>query len=343
VRAALIGFGSIGKRHARCLAQKFEELAIIDVDPPAREAAKSQFPKAHVLSSLTELWRLNWPWQEVLVVIATWGPSHYELFRECAEQGVRRILCEKPLAGSLYEGWRMVVEAGELGITLGVNHTLRFLGVDRGVKKLAQQHSLGPPHSVVVHGGASGLVTNGIHFIDLAMSVIGASPVSVVSTAAGEAINPRSPGLLFFGGSAVWTFPAGEEAVVSLHNRSSIYPTATLYYRDGAIYLHDRTMAVVLGRSGGPLPPDLPVTRTAPVGERLYEGPVPGVLDSMEEAFLRHYDEVAAGRLESFSPGDAYRALEACLGALIAAECGQRIRLPIDPQSEWGRRRWPVS
>src|SRR5690606_17571991 len=262
VRAALIGFGSIGKRHARCLAQKFEELAIIDVDPPAREAAKSQFPQAHVLSSLTELWRLNWPWQEVLVVIATWGPSHYELFRECAEQGVRRILCEKPLAGSLYEGWRMVVEAGELGTTLGANHTLRLLGVDRGVKKLAQPHSLGPPHSVVVHGGASGLVPDGIHVIHLAISAIGAPLVSVVSTAAGEAINPRSPGLLFFGGSAVWTFPAGEEAVVSLHNRSSIYPTATLYYRDGAIYLHDRTMSVVLGRSGVPLQPHLPMPRT---------------------------------------------------------------------------------
>lgn len=343
MRVALIGFGSIGKRHARCLAQKFEELAIVDVDPLAREAAKTQFPKAHVLSSLTELWRLNWPWQEVLVVIATWGPSHYELFCECAGRGVGRILCEKPLAGSLLEGWRMVVEAKERGITLGVNHTLRFLGVDRGLKTLAQQYSLGPVHSVVVHGGASGLVTNGIHFIDLAMSVIGASPASVVSTAAGEAINPRSPGLLFFGGSAVWTFPAGEEAVLSLHNRSSIYPTATLYYRDGAIYLHDRTMAVVLGRSGGPLPPHLPVTRTAPAGERLYQGPVPGVLGSMEEAFLRHYDEVAAGRLESFSPEDAYRALEACLGALIAAQRGERIRFPIDPQSEWGRRRWPIS
>lgn len=343
MRAVLIGYGSIGKRHARCLSQRFRPLVIVDVNPQARQAAGIEFPDALVLPSLTELWRLDWPWDDVLVVIATWGPSHYEMFRECAQQGVRHIVCEKPLAASLFEGWQMLLEAKQRGITLGVNHTLRFLGVDLGVKRLAEAYSLGPAWSVVIHGGASGLVTNGIHFIDLAISVLESAPASVVSTAAGEAINPRSPELLFFGGSAVWTFAGGEEAVLSLHNRSSVFPTATIYYRDGVIYLHDRTHAVVLSRDPSSLSPTLPVTRTAPVAETLYKGPVPGVLGSMEEAFLRHYDEVAAGHLKTFPVDDAYRALEACLGALVASKSQERVVFPLDPESEWGRRRWPVS
>lgn len=341
--AALIGYGSVGQRHAACLAQSFSPLAIIDQNPDAREAARARFPRAAVLASTEDLWRMGWEWEKTLVVIATWGPSHYRIFHECVLRGVRQVVCEKPMADSLYDGWRMLRVAGEAGVTLGINHTLRFLGVECGLRRLIAQHGLGPPQSAVVHGGASGLVTNGIHFVDLVLSLYEAAPQSVISTAAGEAVNPRSPNLRFYRGTAVWTFPDGREAVISFSNRSSVYPTATFYFRHGVIHLHDRTTAIVLRRDPATVAAGAPLTRTGPAGERLYEGPVPGVLASMEEAFQRHYDEVCSGRLSTFSPEAAYRALEACIGALLAGERRGPVALPIDPESEDGRRRWPIS
>lgn len=341
--AALIGYGSVGQRHAACLARTFSSLAIVDQNRHAREAARARFPGAEVLTSTEELWRLGWDWKRALVVIATWGPTHYRIFRECADRGVRSIVCEKPMADSLFDGWRMLREAGEAGVTLGINHTLRFLGVDAGLKRLIAEHGLGPPQSAVVHGGASGLVTNGIHFIDLILALFEATPESVISTALGEAVNPRSPDLRFFRGTAVWTFPDGREAVISFSNRSSVYPTATLYFRHAVVHLHDRTRAEVLRRELGSVMEGAPLTRTGPAGERLYAGPVPGVLGSMEEAFQRHYDEVLSGQLSTFPPEAAYRALEACAGALLAGERRGPVAFPIDPESEDGRRRWPIS
>lgn len=343
MHAALIGYGSVGHRHAQCLAHRFTSLAIIDQNPHAREVAKAHFPQALVLPETADLWRLDWAWDQVLVVIATWGPSHYRIFRECTAHGVRRVVCEKPLADSLYEGWLMLQQAKEMDVTLGVNHTLRFLGVDAGLQSLIDEHGLGAPQAAVIHGGASGLVTNGIHFVDLALSLFGAAPETVVSTAVGEAINPRSPTLKFYGGTAVWTFRDGREVVISFSNRSSVFPIATFYFQNTLIHLHNRTFAEVYSRDAESIEKSTQITRTGPATERLYSGPVPGVLGSMEDAFQRHYDEVASGGLRTFQAEEAYRALEACIGALIASERGEPVSLPIDPQSEDGRRRWAVS
>lgn len=341
--AAVIGYGSVGRRHAACLARRFSPLAIVDQNPHARQAAKEHFPRASVLESTADLWRLDWPWDRSLVVIATWGPSHGALFREAIARGVRRFVCEKPLADSLYDGWRMLQEAEQTGAVLGVNHTLRYLGVESGLQRLIDTYQLGAPQSAVVHGGACGLVTNGIHYIDLILALFDAAPQRVISTARGEAINPRSPRLRFYGGSAVWSFPDGREAVISFSNRSSVYPTATFYFQHGVIHLHDRTRVEVRSREVGSVEEGAPLTRTGPAGELLYSGAVPGVLASTEEAFIRHYDEVVSGRLQTFFPDAAYRALEACVGALLAGERSGPVAFPINPESEDGRRRWPIS
>ena len=271
------------------------------------------------------------------------GPAITRSLGNAAAQGVRYVVCEKPLADSLYDGWRMLRVAEEARMALGVNHTLRFLGVDAGIQELAGEYALGEPRSAVIHGGASGLVTNGIHFVDLAMAVFKDTPISVVSTAVGESINPRSPELKFYGGTAVWSFRGQREVVISFSNQSSVFPTATFYYRDGVIHLHNRTHAAVLSRDAGSLAPNAPVTRTGPATHTLYQGPVPGILDSIESAFVRHYDEIVAGDLGTFRAEDAYRALEACIAALIASERGERVSLPLDPESEYARRRWGVS
>lgn len=343
MRAVLIGFGSVGCRHAEVLSRRVSSLAIVDPLPRARASAQARYPRAVVLPALDHLWQLPWDWRDVFVVIATWGPSHYDVFIDCVEHGVRYIVCEKPLAHSLYAAHRMVEWAEAKDVSLGVNHVQRYLGVDTGLRLLSERYDLGEPQSIVVHGGASCLVTNGIHFVDLAISLLGGQPLRVVSTAYGEAMNPRSKSLLFYGGTAVWSFAAGREAVITLSNRSSVFPTFTVYYLSAVIHLCDFRRVVVLRRDPSEMSPDLPVTRTGKATEVLYDGPVPGAPSSVADAFDRLYGEVLERRPVTFRPRQAYEALQACIGALLAAENRFAVDLPIVPQSLAGRRAFSIS
>ena len=78
--------------------------------------------------TLEELDKARFPWDSSVSVIATWGPSHSSLFHSLVDRGVKHILCEKPLASSMEGALEMVRRSKEEGITLAVNHYIRYSG-----------------------------------------------------------------------------------------------------------------------------------------------------------------------------------------------------------------------
>ena len=230
----VIGYGSIGRRHAQTLARRCSSLAIVNRRPEVRARASAEHPDAWVSADLESLDERGFPWHDAMAVIATWGPSHAAFFHALADRGVRRILCEKPMADSVAAAGEMLERARRDGIVLGVNQVLRHTGLVPALRALAARHGVGEPVQIVVRGGASCLVTNGVHWVDVAIQLFGEAPERVVSTAAGAPINPRDAALRYYGGTAVWSFTRGREAVLSLSNQSSVFPTVTIYYRDAA-------------------------------------------------------------------------------------------------------------
>jgi predicted dehydrogenase len=341
--ALLLGYGSIGRRHAHVLQEICASCAIIDTKEAARQQAARDCPGVRVAERLEDLDGDGFSWETSLAVIATWGPSHAEIFHKLVDRGVRRILCEKPLASSVADAAAMVHRARKEGVVLGVHHFIRYTGLAQALQAFALQHQLGEPVSVVVEGGAACLVTNGLHWIDFASSLFGAVPQRVVSTAQGQAINPRSPDLMLYGGTAIWSFETGQEAVISFSNRSSIALKTRIYYRDALVETDSDVGVVTIRRRDRAAVERFPaVTRTGPPVETLVEGMLPGV---------RTFDEGLRIALEEVSAGDASRspatagldAVSACIGALIAARERRAIDLPIDVRSGPGQERWPIS
>jgi predicted dehydrogenase len=336
--AVLIGFGSIGRRHAPLLVSRSSRLAIVDSRADALDAARREQPEATLAQDLADLDGLGWPWAETVAVIATWGPSHAEVFGRLVEHGVRRVLCEKPLASSLSDAQGMVGLARRRDVALGVNMQRRHAGIAAGLRRLSAQHALGEPVSVIVHGGARCLVTNGIHYIDFASELFGVPPSSVVSDARGDAINPRSPDLRYYEGTGSWMFPTGARAAMTFSNRSSVTAPLLIYYRDAIAVLPDSNRVTIERRDAAATT----VTRTGIASERIYEGDIPGSIWG-DSAIARALDEVIAARVRTLPPEVALDALGACVGALASGESGARIELPISPKSSLGRRRWPIS
>lgn len=349
--ALLLGYGSRGRTYAKFLSKAEMPLVIVDLQAAAREKAKADHPSAVVVESLDAIGPNNIDWTSTMALIATWGPSHAELFDRLVYLGVRRILCEKPLAVSVEQAAAIVGRAVQEGVFLTSYHYFRNSGFVSGLNQLAKSHDLGEPVAMVVSGGASCLVTNGIHFIDFAIQLFGSLPESVVSTAIGDPINPRSKALRFYGGSAVWTFSGGRELAMTLNNHSSVFFTSQVLYRDAiatitfreAVEADDWYFDVTLMRRDmSAVGQDQPVTRTGQATNMIFFGEPPGVLRA-DEALRLALKRLAAREADPCQAESAAASVSACIGALIAGREARTVKLPIEPVSAWGKEIWPIS
>lgn len=340
--ALVLGYGSIGRVHARILDGLASALVIVEASDAGRARARSEHPAAVVVDRLAALDGAAVAWSPALAVIATWGPSHASLFHALVDRGVRHILCEKPLASSVALADAMVRRAAADGVFLASHHYLRYSGFVTALRRLSDAHREGEPVSVAVHGGAACLVTNGLHWIDFAIQLFGSPPRRVVGTAQGEAINPRSPDLHLYGGSAVWTFDGGRELTLLFGKGSSVYPTTSVYYRD-AVATVDYDYEVVLARRDPEAVRKFPaITRTGPAAQVVFKGPLPGVLPA-DEALCLGLKELWEGKADMCPAAAASAAVNACIASLVAGREGRGIDLPIDSGSAWGREAWPIS
>ncbi len=339
----LVGYGSIGRWHAPVLRKMFPSLTIVETKEAAREQAALACPGGRVVPALRDLDAVGFSFGTCLAVIATWGPSHAGLFHELVDRGVRMVFCEKPLAASVADAAAMVRRSESEGVSLGVHHFLRYHGFAEALRGVAVELQLGDPVSLVVEGGAACLVTNGLHWVDFASALFGEGPRRVVSTARGLRINPRSPDLMIYGGTAIWSFGGDREAVISLSERSSLALTARIYFRDAVLETEGDVEHVVIRRRDRSALERYPaITRTGPAVETLFEGRLPGTR-TFNEGLEAALAETVAGAVTT-SPGAAgVEAVSSCIGALLAARNGAAVDLPIAEDSPEGSEPWPIS
>lgn len=337
----VLGYGSVGRYHAAALASVAASLAVVDSNGQARGRAEETHPQATVADRLEAL-DGSLDWGSTLAVIATWGPSHAPLFHALADRGVRMILCEKPLAASVALARDMVERSEREGIALAVHHYIRYAGLVPALRQFAMERRLGEPVAIVSAGGACCLLTNGIHLIDFAMDLFGGAPQRVVSTATGEPINPRSADLMFYEGTAVWSFDGGREAVISFHNGSSLAWVTRVYYRNAVVEFDGDLSVRADGRDPAAVERFPAVTRTGPASQLLASGGIDGVL-AFEQGLLAALEDVADGRPRVCPGSFGQIAVSSCIGALLSAREGRPIELPIDPALPAGQATWPIS
>lgn len=142
-------------------------------------------------------------WQELLtqekpeiVSIATYAPQHAEITVACAEQGVRVIYCEKPIATRLIDAERMVQACQAAGALLVINHQRRFHPNFRRLHDLIAAGDLGDVTSGFLQWTSGRLGGVGTHVID-ALCMVTGSNVSAVSGTLDDAARPDCRGPAF--------------------------------------------------------------------------------------------------------------------------------------------------
>ena len=133
MRVAVVGVGSIGRRHAQCLLERGDDgLTVELVESSGEQLAMAWDPAT--TSSLAD-WRAElrvWTdFDEMLAdppdaaLICTPPVAHCRQTVACLNRGIH-TLCEKPMANTIEEGEEMRRAAAESGAVLVIGYTMHF-------------------------------------------------------------------------------------------------------------------------------------------------------------------------------------------------------------------------
>ncbi|MEI6689890.1 MAG: Gfo/Idh/MocA family oxidoreductase [Thermoleophilia bacterium] len=139
LRAALIGYGAMGKNHARIL-NSLDNVDLVAVLDPGISPSTSNLP---FVSSLDDLIHL----EPDYCVIATPTITHEEIAIKLAENGIN-IFIEKPIAISSDTATRIIASVEKNGLVGAVGHIERFNASLIEAKRRIKQGQLGDVYQI---------------------------------------------------------------------------------------------------------------------------------------------------------------------------------------------------
>ena len=337
----LVGVGSVGKHHAKVMAERYERLLLVDPSPEVKDWLKGQIHSEHeVFTSLSEaIDALSPNAISTTAVISHLAPDHFDAFTKISDAGVRHIVCEKPISDSLATSMAMVNRAEQQSIRFSVAFQRRFLQSAKVINSVSQSELGGPPSSIVVHGGAKCLVTFGAHFVDLALDVFGSPPLRVAGFGSSQPINPRRKDLGYWEGSLTWEFSGNRYLTISFTNQSSVQALGVLYAPHGTMNLYPDGKVTMVKRNLEEIAKDPRVTRVG-VCEDSPVQVIPGSAPSELSVIL---DEIEGDSDISYSLKHIMESLEASIGGLIAAETKQVGVFPVSQNHPLFGKLWNVT
>jgi UDP-N-acetyl-2-amino-2-deoxyglucuronate dehydrogenase len=198
---AIIGLGMAARPHMLSLRDLSDRAEVISVFSPT-EARRIEFSKTFDVPAAGSLDAVFSDPRVAAVLVLTPPSSHAELVARARASG-KHVLLEKPLEISTDRAERMVDEAERSGIRLGVVLQHRFRPVSVALRELVAGGRLGdivsasarlanwrpqtyydqPGRGTLARDGGGVLLTQGIHTLDLLLSVAGDDAVEAMAFA----------------------------------------------------------------------------------------------------------------------------------------------------------------
>ena len=168
-RVAMIGCGRRGRKHALGLKadSRCEVVALVDIKRDVAEEFKKDFEfDAAIYEDYKEMLKKEKP---DIVTVCLWTELHLPIVRDCAEAGVKAILCEKPMAPTWGESLEYDRIVKQTGCQLTFGHQRRFAEGNLLVRKWIKEGLFGKILRMDLYSPRH-LLDCGTHTFDQALS-----------------------------------------------------------------------------------------------------------------------------------------------------------------------------
>lgn len=335
----ILGLGSIGKRHAEFLSSYNGELICIDPNPEAREWVidNIQSPTS-VFESLQEAQaNITSSSLKKIGVISNWGTLHFQSILDLKALNIKNFYVEKPIANSLRALDTLEEMSDQLQLIGGFQN--RYTNISENIQQISQDELGGLPTMMTVSGGAAGMVTNGVHFLDLSISIFGSNPTAVVSNLSSSNINPRSKELDFWEGSASWEFSENRYLAINFTNLSSVRQTAEIFCPKGKIRINENMSMDIFQRNESEILTDNRMIRLG-TATRKDSDPIAPLGDQL---FNRIFSPLLQGDGSHHNNSRELSATKAMIFALIASKKEKKVFLSEQQEKNWYEYEWQIS
>lgn len=248
--ALLVGLGSIGKTHLSYLTKNYRIIHVVDNNQEVFKNLTPELAKIKCYTNIEEF--LSRSVTPDLVVIANWGPDHFYYFQIFEELGVKKFIIEKPLVSKFQDLEKIKTSREENDLTIYMNTPWVYSTIKTQIIELQQKYNLGKICNLSTVGGAKCLVTNGIHYLALAIDLFGESPKYISGKCQSQSINPRSRDFVFLEGNFMFEFSDFKFLNINFSNSSKMQAQLMITFENGYGVLEGDRLSVRVNNSAQP-------------------------------------------------------------------------------------------
>lgn len=337
----VIGVGSVGKLHALALDKICENIILIDPNTEVESWSKDNLQsKVSYYKNTKDLKYAITDKFLYVAVIANWGPLHYKTFCYLTDLGIKKIVCEKPLASSLYHIRKIKKLAKKHNVRLIVGITRRYSNFAKNLKSIFREFCGEEILFIEVLAGAQCMVTSGIHWLDLAFELFEDYPNEVHAKVYMDKINPRSSELGYWDGYASWKFGGKRRLSMSYSNQSLAKAKIYLYGKYGYLEVDPSTDIKVYGINKSEIVATSKITNTK-VCKYIKTLPIGDIQD--HDPFLNQLKIVLSDVEIPYRLEDAENVMNSLIGSLVSSNKNKSVSLPVRTSSFYFVKNWNIS
>lgn len=337
----VIGVGSVGKLHALALDKICENIILIDPNTEVESWSKDNLQsKITYYKSTKELKNAVTDKFSYVAVIANLGPSHYKTFCYLTELGIKKIVCEKPLASSLHHIRKIKKLANKHNIRLIVGITRRYSNYAKNLKSIFREFCGEEILFIEVLAGAQCMVTSGLHWLDLAFELFEESPNEVQAKVHIDKINPRSSELGYWDGYASWKFGGKRRLSMSYSNQSHAKAKIHLYGKYGYLEVDPSTDIKVYAIDKSEIGEISKITDTK-VCKYIKTIPIGDIQD--HDPFYNQLKILLSDVEIPYRLEDAENVMNSLVGSLVSSQKNRSVSLPVKSSSFYFVKNWNIS
>lgn len=165
-KVGIIGCGGISRMHANWYKgePRTQLITAADISQSQLDKFAQEYQLQKLYTDYIEMLEKEKP---DIVSICTWPKFHSEMTIEAAKQGVKGILCEKPMGENLAQADAMIQACNKYGTKLAIDHQLRFDPPFVAARNLIAEGTIGRLFRIHAVCGGGDLKDNATHTVDL--------------------------------------------------------------------------------------------------------------------------------------------------------------------------------